>query len=645
MATLRKSTYTKLVPADAKIIAKGGKQLARFAHKGKTITAPITIPAKGKLAGRECVQVERPEWYIRYKDHNGKWQEEKAYTDKDASQKKAVEIQQRVDRKLSGHADPFEDHHRRPLIEHVDDFDKFLCAKGTSTDYHGDTLARLHRTIKGCGFERIADLSASAFVSWLGDVQHSGETLVEGTGKIVGYRRVGDYFGVTESTVGKWKRDGAPLVARKPIDLAAVAEWLNQRADRGKISPKTANHYIASMKLFTRWLKRDRRMGDDPLAHLSMLDTSRDIRRERRAIGSDEFARLVAAAEAGGPVEGVIGVDRAMLYILAAWTGFRRKELASLTLRSFNLTAETPVVRVLAAHAKGKRTDEVPLHTAVVERLRAWLPSKADLAPGDHPLQLRAAGGSWRKTSKMMKVDLASARARWIGEAETDAERDRREQSDFLTYQDEDGAFADFHANRHTFISNLGKAGVPLATAQKLARHSTPALTANVYTHLEISDKASAIESLPAPPKRGDDTTAGSHVLQATGTDDGRPIEPPETLSAPPVPQGTGKTGQFGAHAGTKGVVEEGVDESPQTLKIKGLGTPKHTKSRVETSGLEPPTPWLQTHSDGAKAPMRLAKVEAVPHECPTADDLAVVVEAWPRLSKSIRGAIMELVE
>ena len=31
-----------------------------------------------------------------------------------------------------------------------------------------------------------------------------------------------------------------------------------------------------------------------------------------------------------------------------------------------------------------------------------------------------------------------------------------------IPYRDEDGLFADFHANRHTFISNLSRAGVPL---------------------------------------------------------------------------------------------------------------------------------------------------------------------------------------
>jgi hypothetical protein len=74
----------------------------------------------------------------------------------------------------------------------------------------------------------------------------------------------------------------------------------------------------------------------------------------------------------------------------------------------------------------------------------------------------------------MMRKDLQAARGKWIEEATSDAERKRREASDFLTYQDEDGLFADFHSHRHTFISNLGKAGVPLSIAQKLARHCDP---------------------------------------------------------------------------------------------------------------------------------------------------------------------------
>ncbi|MGL6194444.1 MAG: hypothetical protein ACRC2T_06430, partial [Thermoguttaceae bacterium] len=47
----------------------------------------------------------------------------------------------------------------------------------------------------------------------------------------------------------------------------------------------------------------------------------------------------------------------------------------------------------------------------------------------------------------------------------------------FLYYCNGKGKYADFHGLRHTFISNLGKAGVSPKTAQVLARHSTIELT------------------------------------------------------------------------------------------------------------------------------------------------------------------------
>ena len=56
----------------------------------------------------------------------------------------------------------------------------------------------------------------------------------------------------------------------------------------------------------------------------------------------------------------------------------------------------------------------------------------------------------------MMKLDLERARTAWIEDAsKSKKERNRREESDYLQYQDENGMYANFHANRHTFISNL----------------------------------------------------------------------------------------------------------------------------------------------------------------------------------------------
>ncbi len=63
-----------------------------------------------------------------------------------------------------------------------------------------------------------------------------------------------------------------------------------------------------------------------------------------------------------------------------------------------------------------------------------------------------------------------------------------------------DLGFADFHSLRVTFATLLARAGVPLAMAQRLMRHSTPTLTANVYTKIELHDAAAAVARLPIAP-------------------------------------------------------------------------------------------------------------------------------------------------
>ncbi|HEX5471778.1 MAG TPA: tyrosine-type recombinase/integrase, partial [Lacipirellulaceae bacterium] len=83
-------------------------------------------------------------------------------------------------------------------------------------------------------------------------------------------------------------------------------------------------------------------------------------------------------------------------------------------------------------------------------------------------------------------------------------ERKRREETDYLQYQDENGLYADFHANRHTFISSLAKSGVSPKVAQTMARHSDINLTMNVYSHVKMEEQEAAIAVLPAPPAIGE---------------------------------------------------------------------------------------------------------------------------------------------
>ena len=192
-----------------------------------------------------------------------------------------------------------------------------------------------------------------------------------------------------------------------------------------------------------------------------------------------------------------------MLYVLAAWTGFRKGELGSLTLRSLRLGEDPPTATVAACYSKHRREDTQVLHPELVRQLREWVATKRNLKPEQplFPISGRVPGGVERKTHKMMERDIMAARDAWLDEAKKDpAELKQRLTSDFLCYCNHDGLFADFHSMRHLFITSLERAGISPKMAQTLARHSDIRLTLGVYTHVELPDCSAAIESLPAPP-------------------------------------------------------------------------------------------------------------------------------------------------
>jgi hypothetical protein len=142
------------------------------------------------------------------------------------------------------------------------------------------------------------------------------------------------------------------------------------------------------------------------------------------------------------------------------------------------------------------------------------------------PVSGKVPGGRERKTHKTRERDLDAARQKWVEQAKTDAEKETREKSDFLKYQDDNGLFADFPSNRHLFITSLERANLSPKMAQTLARHSDIRLTLGVYTHVGLHDQTTAIRSLPAPPGVGVGPQKEVAVLRATGTDgaDGRAV-------------------------------------------------------------------------------------------------------------------------
>jgi hypothetical protein len=76
-------------------------------------------------------------------------------------------------------------------------------------------------------------------------------------------------------------------------------------------------------------------------------------------------------------------------------------------------------------------------------------------------------------------------------------EREQRERSEFLRYENAAGEVADFHATRHTYISGIVAGGASVKTCQELARHSTPVLTIGRYSHTRLHDLTGALDALP----------------------------------------------------------------------------------------------------------------------------------------------------
>ncbi len=289
------------------------------------------------------------------------------------------------------------------------------------------------------------------------------------------------------------------------ITASSVQRFIGELKRTGS-SHRTCNYYLKTLKQFCSWLVADNRTAENPLAYLKGLNTQTDIRRKRRALNIDEINRLIEATADSPEHHLMSGQERAMLYTLALNTGLRAGELASLTWQSFNLNDSTPSVTVLAAYSKHRRDDTLPLRPDVAGLFTQWQternePMNAKIFPNLDKV----------KTAEMLRKDFEIAG---------------------IDYIDKAGRVADFHALRHTFISNLSQGGVSPKVAQSLARHSTITLTMDTYTHVQLYDERAALEKLPDLPNIKGGNKRQSAVALKSGTDD-LPINADESAYKP----------------------------------------------------------------------------------------------------------------
>ncbi len=198
------------------------------------------------LSGRDThLKAKSKKWWGRYTDALRREKRVPLATDERVAQAMLNDLVAKVERQKAGLEDPVEDQMYRPLSEHVADFEAYLRSRDVTERHVRESLVHLQKMTK----------------------------------------------------VGKWRH-------ASDIDAASVTRFLGDLRARGR-SAQTYNHYLKSIKHFTRWLHRERRIAQNPLAHMSRLNVKADCRHK--------LVWVVKPAKAGPSIEGISDQDRAMI--------------------------------------------------------------------------------------------------------------------------------------------------------------------------------------------------------------------------------------------------------------------------------------------------------------------------------------------
>ncbi|PQO42291.1 tyrosine-type recombinase/integrase [Blastopirellula marina] len=386
------------------------KQTVVFMYKGKRVD-------RG-MPGAKPEQLLSKRFYGTLKTASGKRKQVPLCENKRAAEEMLQRLQLEEDRQMALGIDHRAGELRKSIEEHITEFGDYMTAKDDTPRYVRQTLSRIRKIVRSLRVDTARDLEAG-----------------------------------------------------KVSDL--LARWRSR--EKSPMSKQTTNHYSRAIKAFTRWLWVEQKAGTDSMISLRLVNAKTDRRLVRRALSANELSTLVKSITEKGRVESgrqwrQEPDDRIALYMLAAYTGLRVSEIASLTRESFDLERGSVIVQ--AAYSKRRRADRLPLHPSLTQLLSTWLPSK-----GERPFPSHAV--LHHNAVHMLRRDLVDAG---------------------IQPKDASGSVVDFHALRHTFITSLAKAGVHPLKAKELARHSTITLTMDVYSHVDMEELRTALDAMPGIP-------------------------------------------------------------------------------------------------------------------------------------------------
>jgi site-specific recombinase XerD len=277
--------------------------------------------------------------------------------------------------------------------------------------------------------------------------------------------------GAAARTLDQYERDLARMcvmLANRTIHDVTTDDLREVRDSFPKGSRKRVT---AAYRDFWRWLYQESRIDRDPMARVRY--PKRESQTVLDVFTSEEEARLVTAQ---GAIRDRLGVS------LLLDSGLRAAEIRGLRVEDVDLTERWVIVR----RGKGGKGRVVPVRGRVVLALEEFMLTpipKLDRVPeaGDFLLYPTGAGPHGPTWSDPTRPMAYSTFWRWW-----DACCKRAG----IRYRKP-------HTSRHTFATKLIRAtGGDLAATQKALGHASIRTTIDVYTHLQVSDVARAVEAM-----------------------------------------------------------------------------------------------------------------------------------------------------
>ena len=263
-----------------------------------------------------------------------------------------------------------------------------------------------------------------------------------------------------EALLRWWERERSD----RPLTLASTADlagFLVAEAARG-LSARTRKAEVAALRRLFAWLVLTGAATTDPAATLS----APRVGPPHNGLYSPDEVQAILAHTA--MLTDLRGRQRHAIIATLRWTGMRSGELR--TLRRSDLHLDAGRARVVG---KGSRERTVLLPEPLVEVLAAFeqvvrprLPASPLLLANPHPFVTTAYGG-FGQEALSREVELAGDGAGVTGRHHP-------------------------HKWRHTYATELVRAGVDIHVVQRLLGHASIASTVG-YTHLVLDDLRGAV--------------------------------------------------------------------------------------------------------------------------------------------------------